>query len=335
MKHSIVIAGLTVLVSVATACWAEKKETSDASANYLEHSIPSEAVKYLSYNISGFREIFTDDYRKTPVTLKGHLYLPKGEGPFPVVVLQHGMGSVENSRPWIRKIVPVLNKNQLGAFVADSYSMRKAGMNNVENLSFSSRVLDGFQALKALSKYPKVDAKRIGIQGYSYGGMVALFTSYQELTDQLAPGLKYAAHMPVYPGCDLVIRHVNHTASPVEMVLAELDDYAPVKDCIENAPTIGGALKIYEGAHHGFINARTVKRLPEAHFVNCKPGYITESGNWFYNNKERYGPYLEIMSEIYGECGGQGVTVGGTKHQQAQLIEDTVRFFRAYLVEKD
>ena len=78
MKHSIVIAGLTVLVSVATACWAEKKETSDASANYLEHSIPSEAVKYLSYNVSGFREIFTDDYRKTPVTLKGHLYLPKG-----------------------------------------------------------------------------------------------------------------------------------------------------------------------------------------------------------------------------------------------------------------
>ena len=78
------------------------------------------------------------------------------------------MGSVENSRPWIRKIVPVLNKNQLGAFVADSYSMRKAGMNNVENLSFSSRVLDGFQALKALSKYSQVDAKRIGIQGYSY-----------------------------------------------------------------------------------------------------------------------------------------------------------------------
>ena len=335
MKNSILIVGLAVLVSVATACWAEKEETNNTSANDLKHSITGETIEYLSYNVAGFQAIFTDDYRKSPVTLKGHLYLPKGEGPFPVVVLQHGTGSVENSRPWISKIVPVLNRNQLGVFVADSYSMRKAGMNNVENLSFSSRVLDGFQILNALSKYPKVDVKRVGIQGYSYGGMVALFTSYQELSDQLAPGLKYAAHMPVYPGCDLIIRHMDHTASPVEMVLAELDDYAPAKDCIEYAPTIG-ALKIYEGAHHGFINARTVKRLPEVgNFVSCKPGYITESGNWFYNDKERFGSYLKILSEIYGECGGQGVTVGGTKRQQAQLIEDTVRFFRANLVEKN
>ena len=125
MKISILIVGLAVLVSVATACWAEKEETNNTSAIDLKHSIPSETIKYLSYNVAGFQEIFTDDYRKSPVTLKGHLYLPKGESPFPVVVLQHGTGSVENSRPWISKIVPVLNRNQLGVFVADSYSMRK------------------------------------------------------------------------------------------------------------------------------------------------------------------------------------------------------------------
>jgi len=335
MKTSILIGGLTVLVSIATASWAEREETNNTSPNYLKHSIPSETIEYTSYNVDGFQAIFTDVYRKSPVALKGHLYLPKGEGPFSVVVLQHGTGSVENSKPWINKIIPELNINQLGVFVADSYSMRKAGMNNVENLSFSSRVLDGFQILNALSKHPKVDAKRIGIQGYSYGGMVAFFTSYQELNDHLAPGLKYAAHMPVYPGCDLIIRHMKHTGSPVEMVVAELDDYAPAKDCIEYAPTIG-TLNIYEGAHHGFINGRAVKRLQEiGNFVSCKPGYITESGNWFYNDKERFGSYLKILSEIYEECGGQGVTVGGTQRQQAQLIADTVRFFRANLVEKD
>ena len=71
----------------------------------------------------------------------------------------------------------------------------------------------------------------------------------------------------------------------------------------------------------------------QAQFVNCKPGYITESGNWFYNGKERFGSYLKIVSEIYRECGGRGVTVGGTKRQQAQLIKDTVRFFLVNLVE--
>ena len=126
-------------------------------------------VEYVSYNITGFQPIFSDSYRQAPVTLEGKLHLPKGEGPFPVVVLQHGTGSVDNYRPWLKKIVPELNQNKLGAFVADSYSMRKPLMSNVKHLSLSARVLDGFQILNALSKHPNIDTKRIGIQGYSYG----------------------------------------------------------------------------------------------------------------------------------------------------------------------
>ena len=48
MKNSILIVGLIVLVSIATACWAEKEETNNSSANYLKHSIPSETIKYIS-----------------------------------------------------------------------------------------------------------------------------------------------------------------------------------------------------------------------------------------------------------------------------------------------
>ena len=313
MKHLFITISLCLLTSIAVA---------------------SEMVEYVSYNITGFQPIFSDSYRQAPVTLEGKLYLPKGEGPFPVVVLQHGTGSVDNYRPWLKKIVPELNQNKLGAFVADSYSMRKPLMSNVKHLSLSARVLDGFQILNALSKHPNIDTKRIGIQGYSYGGMVAFFTAYKELSDQLAPGIDYAAHMPVYPGCDVVIKHMNQTAASIEMIVAELDDYAPAKDCIAYAPTIG-VLNLYKGVHHGFVNAKPVKWHPDVgQFVKCQPGHINQSGNWFYNGKERFGAYSTIMSEIYRECGGQGVTTGGTKRQQAQLIEDTVRFFKQMLIEK-
>ena len=298
-------------------------------------TIAGETIEYVSYNVTGFQSIFSNSYRQTPVTLKGKLYLPKIDGRFPVVVLQHGTGSVKSYSPWLKTIVPELNKNKLAAFVADSYSMRKHLMSNVKHLSLSTRVLDGFQVLNALSKHPKIDAKKIGIQGYSYGGMVAFFTAYKELSDQLAPGIDYAAHMPVYPGCDVVIKFMKQTAASMEMVVAELDDYAPAKDCITYAPTIG-ALNLYKGAHHGFVNAKPVRWHPDVgQFVKCEPGYINQSGNWFYNGKERFGPYSVIMSELYKECGGRGVTTGGTKLQQTQLIQDTVRFFKRALIENN
>ena len=82
------------------------------------------------------------------------------------------------------------------------------------------RVIDGIYALQAVANHPRVDSKRIGIQGYSYGGMVAFYTAYQGLADLV--NAEYAAHMPVYPGCDVVINHMKITQAKIKMIFTDI-----------------------------------------------------------------------------------------------------------------
>ena len=53
----------------------------------LSFSVIAEKIKYTSYTPDGFVEIFSGNFKSNPVQLSGELTLPKGEGPFPVVIL--------------------------------------------------------------------------------------------------------------------------------------------------------------------------------------------------------------------------------------------------------
>ena len=230
------------------------------------------------------------------------------------------------------------NKIKLPAiFIGDSYTKRKI-TKDFWKLGLAARVLDGLNILNILSKHKNIDKNKIGITGYSYGGMVAFFTAYPKLLNLVTNGKSFAAYMPVYPGCDVIFKDMKLTNKPMLMLHAEFDDYAPTIDCInyvkklqENGNSV--ELKIYKGAHHGFIKIMKEEYLESVgNFRNCKPGYVDEEGYWFYNNKSwKNMTELETVSAIYKECGSQGVTMGGTAEQQQQLITDTVNFFKKHL----
>ena len=282
-----------------------------------------ETITYQSYNPKNFEEIFSKTFYSNSIELTGELTLPGKEGKYPVVVLQHGTGGNKNKKIWYKNLSKKLLENGIGVFINDSYKNRNI---KGSELTLAPRVLDGLFALEAISSHPHVDYSRIGIQGYSYGGMVAFFTAYKELADLV--NNEYAAHMPVYPGCDIVIKHMEMTKAPIKMIIAEMDDYAPAIDCIKYGPKIG-EIKIYKGAYHGFINATQKKDFLKdvGHFNNCERGYIQEDGKWFYNGKVRSGSEKQILSDIWKECGSKGVHIGGTKKQREMLIIDTVDFF--------
>ena len=92
-------------------------------------------------------------------------------------------------------------------------------------------------------------------------------------------------------------------------------------------------LKIYKGAHHGFITVKETKVLSDiGSFRYCKPGYVDDEGYWVYNDKEwKNMSELETVNAVYKECGRPGVRIGGTVEQQQQAIEDTVSFFKKHL----
>ena len=297
-------------------------------------------IDYKSYTAASFNEIFNNKYKyygSKPVALSGELYLPKKEGKFPVVYIQHGTGHPKGHINFIYKIIPELHKENIAVFIGDSYSKREKKLQGWR-LGLAARVLDGLKVLNTLSEHKNIDPDKIGITGYSYGGMVAFFTAYPKLLDLVSNGKSFAAYMPVYPGCDIVFKDMKLVKKPMLMLHAELDNYAPTINCInyvkqlkENGNDI--ELKIYKGAHHGFIKVQETKVLSDVgNFRYCKPGYVTDEGYWFYHNKEwKNMTELETVNAVWKECGRPGVTVGGTLEQQEQTITDTVNFFKEHL----
>ena len=283
--------------------------------------VAAEKIKYTSYTPDGFVEIFLGNFRSNPVELSGELTLPKGKGPFPVVILQHGTADIKRHKKWMKNLKISLLEENIGVFINDSYKNRKI---KGSDLTLAPRVIDGLFSLQAVADHPLVDSNRIGIQGYSYGGMVAFFTAYQELADIV--DAKYAAHMPVYPGCDVVINHMQMTGAPIKMIIAEFDDYAPAQDCIDYGPTIG-EIVIYEGLHHSFVFEGLKFHNDIGHFRNCEIGYIQPDGNWYFNGKSRSGSEQKVLMEVWKECGDFGVHTGGRKADQERLIDDTISFF--------
>ena len=59
-----------------------------------------------------------------------------------------------------------------------------------------------YETLQYLASHPRIDPLRIGIMGFSWGGILTVLTSSEELTQQYAGGkFRFAAHLGIYPIC--------------------------------------------------------------------------------------------------------------------------------------
>ena len=112
-------------------------------------------------------------FKNGAITLKGTLYLPKGEGPFPAVVFVHGSGpetrkNSKYSAKWLASI----------GYVALAYDKRGSGDSDgkekdLNHFSFIDLADDVIAAVHFLSKKKEVDKSKIGLHAASQGGWVA------------------------------------------------------------------------------------------------------------------------------------------------------------------
>jgi dienelactone hydrolase len=58
-----------------------------------------------------------------------------------------------------------------------------------------------FQTLRHLARHDRIDSGRIGVLGFSWGGILAVATSSSELAREYGDGLQFAAHIGLYPIC--------------------------------------------------------------------------------------------------------------------------------------
>ncbi len=157
--------------------------------------------------------------------LVGYLWEPSGPGPHPAIVLLHGRAGAYSSLAKGEYSAETLSKRHkaYGEFwsehnyvvlLVDSFGPRgyPAGFTKgsyderpPEVSEQTIRPLDAYGALQYLRKQPNVLKDRIGVQGWSNGGMTVLVT----MSDQ-SPGLPlpsgesgFRAAIAEYPGCGM------------------------------------------------------------------------------------------------------------------------------------
>jgi dienelactone hydrolase len=258
----------------------------------------------------------------------------------PAMIIAHGSAGMQqkDTERW----VPFFHKMGIATFVLDSFGPRGIQRTDEDQLALdqSANDADALFALKLLAQDKRIDAARIGVIGFSRGGVVAIETAVEPFRKGvIADSIRFAAHIAFYPGC--VVRYWANpapmTGAPIMLALGAKDNYTPPQPCIDYADTMKKAgldveEHVYEGAYHDFDNTNSYfKYWPNSvSNRNCPLSEInpvTFSEYKILKTGETYKTYKDFAPVFnYSKCAVRGVNTG-SNFGAAKVAEEDVRRF--------
>lgn len=230
--------------------------------------------------------------------LVGFLFKPAAVGPHPAIVMLHGRAGPYSSNKrgvmaadnltarhrmwgefWAERGYVALHVDSFGprgyaqGFPKGSYKRRPSEVNEQ-----TIRPLDAYGALDYLRTRNDVIADRIGVQGWSNGGMTLLAAMGQN-APRVAPGMAdrvrltppapdsdFRAAIAQYPGCVVQRDKGDYTPyAPLMMLVASDDDEVSPRVCAALAEQLNQRnaeldFVVYEGAHHSYDDPGKTKQ---------------------------------------------------------------------------
>ncbi|MFI4934722.1 MAG: dienelactone hydrolase family protein [Caulobacterales bacterium] len=217
-----------------------------------------------------------------PLTVAGKLVTLQGEDgapatPGPAVLICHGSDGVDGRGEFH---AAALNAAGIATLEIDMWAARGPARGAAARpRSVPETLPDAFAAVRFLDEQPEVDGARIGILGFSWGGVVSLLSATRRWREELgggAPPLR--AHAALYPVCwsyETVpgFSLAELTGAPVLIQAGDADAYDDpdgLDQLLARVPPASRALIrgiTHKGAGHGFDRdapARTIND-PFAH----------------------------------------------------------------------
>ncbi|MFZ2469364.1 MAG: dienelactone hydrolase family protein [Parvibaculum sedimenti] len=198
----------------------------------------------------------------TPLTIAARMRVPQHEGKLPAVVLLHG-----SAGPSAREggYADMLNMAGFATLEPDQWAARGiVGGAEGRPKSVTETLPDLYGARAFLAKHPKIDADRIGVAGFSFGGVAAMLAACHAHNDKFLPGGAFRAIMPTYPSTWLFNRVPGFefgdlVDAPVMLVTGALDQYdndaqvsAKLVEGLRPADRKKVCIEVMADAHHGF-----------------------------------------------------------------------------------
>jgi dienelactone hydrolase len=189
------------------------------------------------------------------------------------VVILHGSAGVDSRGEFYAQ---ALNAVGIATFEIDMWEARGVtGIGNRPQLPILTHP-DAFAALKFLSGHDNIDPNRIGVLGFSWGGVMSLASAEELYANQFGRGLKFAAHVAHYPVCygannpailpgsltpaAAGTQFLKLTGAPVLIQIGTEDDYdngagaclSLKDDLIDPNQKLLIEVAVYEGAYHAW-----------------------------------------------------------------------------------
>jgi len=210
----------------------------------------------------------------TPLIVKGKLKLPpcvnfigycdnQTKRNLPAVVILHGSSGIDFRGDFYAR---ALNFAGIATLEIDMWEAR--GIKSPEERPPVPifNYPDAFAALNFLSEHPNIDGDRIGVQGFSWGGVISMASATELYSGMFGNGLRFAAHVAHYPVCYAYnnpnipgVEFTDLTGAPLLIQVGELDDYddgsAPcfaLKQSLVPEDQIAVEVVAYKGAFHAW-----------------------------------------------------------------------------------
>jgi dienelactone hydrolase len=220
--------------------------------------------------------------------LVGYLFEPSTSAPHAAVVMLHGRAGPYSSLAKGVYSAATLSKRHkewgefwaargYAALLVDSFGPRgfpkgfpRGSYENrpAEVSEQTVRPLDAYGALRYLRGRRDIVGDRIGVQGWSNGGMTVLVAISDRAPgiSQPTPETGFRAALAEYPGCGMdAIKGHYHSYAPLLLMIASADEEVSPKVCetfASRAKEAGSKLEsiVFEGAEHNFDDPGKTKQ---------------------------------------------------------------------------
>ncbi|MFZ2076418.1 MAG: dienelactone hydrolase family protein [Xanthobacteraceae bacterium] len=214
----------TLAVAIAHAALVPKT----LSENIAPHI---ETIPIQTLTISD-EQFLTGDASGRPTTISGILKVAQGSGHFPLVILVHGSGGIEeNAVVWERLFASL----GISTFEIDSFTGRGivSTVADQSQLGRLNMILDLYRSLSILAAHPQVDPNRIAVMGFSRGGQAALYATLKRFQKMWNPsGIDPAAYIALYAPCiTTYIGDTQVTDHPIRIFHGRSDDWVEIAPC--------------------------------------------------------------------------------------------------------
>ncbi len=216
----------------------------------------------------------------TPLTVQGKLSVPRQRGwhsqrKLPAVVILHGSAGIDARGDFYEA---ALNDAGIATLQIDMWQARGYTAPGQRPAAPILTYPDAFSALQFLAQQPGIDGARVGVLGFSWGGLVSMGTAERLYAGQFGGGRTFKAHVAHYPVCyawnnapllaavrstpaQYGVQWLALTGAPVLIQVGTKDDYdnsaKPCQDLAAAANASNGSNSLvrvvaYPDATHGW-----------------------------------------------------------------------------------